>query len=541
MSIQRSPFREWLANRIYKSPSAIAEFYSDPTGEVGERFPKWNLPDLYKMAESSWVLQEIYRVIIQETMRSGWTIEPKYGSKCGDCESEFEEKEIEVCPTCGSKDFKHPDPVQYAKANNLITSQNSNLQSFDNVMSSVIYHDLVADDWYISVGYAYVKSLKTYKPKEVFVEDPRNFKVLADDRGRIGDKTIWFCPICYPEKDSQVYKKPGPCPKCGIPLQNPAYEQRITNDITNLFTVNQVVHGSTYRVLPYLFGAPRMVSMWEILSTLRSMDAWFYDTYKNGKVAQIINFPGYTPDQVKGITTLISQKEQELKSVDPMYGDSRPERKLKSLVLGSAQPIGVYPIMPDPTQMSSLDFYKMMLQGIAGVYGVQLTFLSMSESGSGLGGGAMGAVRVEVQGRTIEKLQRDKEQVITNQLFPIFGITDWKFKFGPIEKKDELRDAQIAQIKANTALTYVNGGFTVNIDEDGDMEVSGEGERMAPVSPFGGGGEGDGEEEGEKKKPPKKRPSGKTPAKPKESGTSRREIQGTSTERTPYGPRGAEK
>lgn len=527
---------------IYKAPSVVAEFDTS-SGGPAERYPKWNLPDMYKMAESSWVLQQIFRVIIQEVMRSGFKVEPKFENKCEACGSEFSEKEIKECPNCGSNEFKQPQPKQMAKLNNLLNKPNSSRQSFRDLLSSSIYHDLVADNWYMSIAYAPVKSLKTFAPKEIFVEDPRNFFVLANDRGQLGDPSIWFCPTCYPEKDNNTHDKSGKCPRCGMPLKIAAYKQQIGNDVKNYFDVEQVVNGSTYRVYPYMFGNPRMVSIWEILHIARSMDAWFYDTYKNGRVAQIVNFPGYTPDQVKGISALVKQKETELSSTDPLYGDARPERKLKSLFLGSAQPIGVYPLMPDPTQMSALDYYKLLLQGIAGVYGVQMMFLAMPEGGSRTGGGAMGAVRVEIQNRTIERIQHDKEDVLNNQLFPIFGVTDYVFKFNPLEKKDELRDAQIAQIKSNTALTYVNGGFDVSIDEDGNMEVSGKGERPQMVSPFGGGGGGDPDEEEKPggKKPGNKKPTGRTPQKPKESGSSMREIQGTTTERTPAGTRSADK
>jgi len=515
----RPTVRQWLSNVLYKAaPSVILEFNGgDPKAE--SRYPKWNLGDLYKMAEGSWVLQEMYRVIIQEVMRVGWDIEPKYGNKCTACGSEFEESDLDECPMCEASTFKKPDPKQLVKARRLLDVPNSSRQTFRDILSSILYHDLVADDWYISVAYAPVKGLKSWRPKEIFVENPVSMHIVETDRGQLGSPTRWFCPICYPDKDSQEHDKPGKCRICGIQMDMVTYEQKIGNESTNLFGIDQMVRGSTYKLLPYSFGSPRMVSIWEILHIMRSMDAWFYDTYKTGRVAQIINFPGYTPDQVKSISTLVKQKEQELASTDPIYGDARPERKLKSLFLGSAEPIGVYPIMPDPTQMSALDYYRMIIQGIAGVYGIQVMFVAMSESGGRAGGGAMGAIRVEVQNRTIERIQKDKEDAITNQLFPIFGITDYKFVFNDLEKKDELRDAQIMQIKSNTALTYVNGGFDVSIDEDGDLKVSGEGER-AQTTAFGEG-----------------RPSGETVAKPKESGTSRREIKGTTTERKPYGPK----
>jgi hypothetical protein len=261
-----------------------------------------------------------------------------------------------------------------------------------------------------------------------------------------------------------------------------------------------------------------MVSIWEILQGLKSMDAWFYDTYKNGRVAQIINIPGYTPEQIKATTTMIREREQQMDSIDPTTGKERPSRRLKSIILGSGQPITVHPMMPDPDQMGALEYYRMIIQGIAGVFGVQLIFISQEQS---RGSSNTSSIRIEVQNRTIEELQRDKEATINSQLFPIFGITDYVFEFGDLEKKDELRDAQIMQIKSNTASTFVNAGFEVKIDEDGDVEVKGEvdGATRPIINPFG------------------MRPDGATPAKPKESEGSTGLIEGTTTERKPFGPR----
>lgn len=509
-----------LTNRIrdvfYKAPSVIFELSTE--SEAKMRDPKWELAELYDRAESSWALQQLYRVIISEVKRPGWDVKFKFKKKCNVCGVEFNEA-VDECEICKSDDLREPDAKHLQKARKLLKTPNSHRQSFGDILGSIIYHDLVADDWYISVSYAPVKSLKTWAPKEIFVEDPRYFKVVSDDRGRIGSKE-WFCPICYPEKDgARVYDKEGRCAKCKTPLKNTAYVQKISGDITNRMGVDQAVHGSTYRILPYIYGAPRLVSVWELVWTLAAMDGWFFDTYQTGKVAKIINFPGYAPDQVRALAQMIKSREQQFDSVDPLRGRTRPKRTLRSLFIGSNAPVGVYDIMPDPAKMQALDYYKVALQGICGVYGVQAIFISFIEGGKA---GTTPAMQIEVQNRTIQEIQRDKEEVITEQLFPIFGIMDVKFEFGDLEAKDEMRDAQIEQIKSNTAMTWRNAGFDVKITDEGKLEVTGEVEGAPPMSEVLGGG-----------------PTGDTPPKPKESGASRREIEGTTTEREPHGPREA--
>ena len=105
-------------------------------------------------------------------------------------------------------------------------------------------------------------------------------------------------------------------------------------------------------------------------------------------------------------------------------------------------------------------------------------------------------------------------------MLPRFGITDWLFKFNPIEQKDELREAQIRQIDANTLVTLRNAGFDVRFNEYGKLVI--------PTEPTLTSGE----------MPAKKRPKGKTPQKPKVSDASGRIIEGTTVERWPHGTRG---
>ena len=72
-----------IRDRIAKSPSVIYEFHGQP--EAKERKSKWDLIKLYDKAEGSWILQEIYRTIIQEVKRPGWDVEFKFKKKCKTC------------------------------------------------------------------------------------------------------------------------------------------------------------------------------------------------------------------------------------------------------------------------------------------------------------------------------------------------------------------------------------------------------------------------------------------------------------------------
>lgn len=476
-----------VRNLFRKAPSVVAQFV-DHT-EPRPRSPDWSPQLIYQMFDSSWILQTIARVKIHEMKRPGWQIYPRFRTKCESCLSEFQ-TDVTECPRCKSL-TRTPDWNQLAVANMILKTPNSSRQSFGDILGSITYHDIVMDMWYISAAYApvYIKDQATekfvktddYIPKEIYVEDSKFIQVMADDRGRIRSNE-WFCPICFPESDPEgAYPKPGACKMCGRPLVMTAYVQKIGNEVKNRFGLDQMAHGSTFKVLPNYFGAPRAISVWDILKTLKAMDEWFFDTYRSGKLGKIINFPQYDPDQVKAMAIKLRETEAAMDEIDNITGEARTRKGARNLMIGSAEPIGVHDVINSPKDMMMLEYYLLGIRAVCGVFGVQPIMISLQEEK----GGQMPYLKIEVNNRDIEELQRDKEESINEQLFPIFSVIDFVIKFGDLEKKDELRDAQIAKLRAETVKLYVDSGFKVFVDKEGRVRL-GEG---AATPEEGGGNE----------------------------------------------------
>ena len=223
---------------LQKAPSIIAEFSSvhDPTA----RPPKWNPAMLYQRFEKSWVLQQIARTIIQEVKRPGWSVQPKFATKCLECAGDFPTK-TDKCPRCGGK-VREPDWKQMGIAEALLDKPNSSRQSFGDLLGSSIYHDIVMDMWYLSVAESpvYQKDISTnkfvktgeYKPTELYVEDSQLIQPIMDDRGRLRSGE-WFCPRCWPEIDDDISKAPGKCRVCSGDLMETVYVQKLGNEIKN--------------------------------------------------------------------------------------------------------------------------------------------------------------------------------------------------------------------------------------------------------------------------------------------------------------------
>jgi len=499
---------------LLRKTSVIPEYHMESESKV--RIPEWDLKTLYDVASRSWVLQEIYRAIIQEVKRPGWNIKPKFTLKCEDCGMEYQTN-LKRCEVCGSKNLRPPDLVQKKRALSLLEKPNSNRESFGDIIGSIVYHDLVADDWYLSIEFARAKigSDELFLPKEIRVQNPAFIFPIMDEFGHLGKSDEWFCPFCFHySKNPQIFSRPGVCPSCGGELQETAYVQRVNNEITSRWSVKQMVHGSTYRVLPSVFGSPRAKSLWDIIHILFAMDEWFYDTFREARLEKMVIFEGYTQDKITELIRKVQSEIGTLRTMDARTGRLRTKKNLRTIYLGMDAKAQVIDIGISPEKIQLLDYYKQAITAACGVYGVQPISIAFVEKGKA---GTTPAMQIEVQNRTIREIQRDKEEIFNQQLFPIFGIRDWVFKFNSLEKRDIVRETEVLQGRANAAMTLLNAGFDVWFDEFGELHWS-----SRPVRP-----------------PLSLRPTGALPAKHKISGATGREIQGTTTERQPFGPRPA--
>jgi len=529
---------------IKKSKAVLPQFLLNPG--LAPRRPQWNYPLIYRVSDGSWLLQEIYKVKIQEVKRAGFYFPEKFKSRCEKCDLNFQDT-TEDCPICG-EETRSPDIKQLSILRHLTRNSRADNYVFGDVLGSIVYHDDVADDWYASInplkrplGNGNIEIL----PGTLSVQHSAFIKIVADEFGNIGvdeeGNAQYYCPICYDYKDEYTSNKPKKCPICGMMMEPTAYVQIVGNDIKARWSTRWMIHGSTGRILPSLYGTPKIYSCWEILYTLRAMDQYMFDAYTEGKLAGIINFPGYKQEQVTELQVSIETdiKKRDVQTPDALW---RSKKSPRQLMIGSEKPITFHKVMPDLTAMQSLSYYMVYTQAVCGLHGV--TPISISLKSKELGGGpSFPQIELEVQNKAMKEVMRDKEEVFNAFLLPRYGVTDYLFKFNPLEMKDELREAQIRQTNSHTLMNLRNMGFDVYFNEHGKlviptkptlkMDVNIEVDEEDDENPD--------EEENKgkkKKKKRKKRPKGASAQKPKISESTGAMIEGTSTERYPYGPRG---
>ena len=521
-----SLFNKKTDKTMTKTPQVLPEYYLSERARP--QVQQFNLGRAYQVAANSWVLQEIYRAIIQEIKRVGLQIEPRFKVRCATCGTEYNTLDHAKCLTCGRKRMKEPDYTQRQRLVHLLRRPNSKRETMDDIIRSLIYHDLVADDWYLAIEYAEAPhvdgevefQIPPLIPAEIVVIDSRYISPVVD---RFGNFTSgkWFCPIHWEpiallQMEKQFDKAPGPCDKCGRPMIRVAYVQTVNGLVTAAWGRNQMINGSTNKVSPKILGEPRLKALWNVVLTMQFMDNWFHDTYRQGRISKILNFPGYDQTEVTKISRAIKAENNRQQIADErLQNRRRVERKQRLMMLGSDANLQVLDVDINPKDMALLDYYKLGIQAVAGVYGVQAIFYAYVESGKA---GTTPAMQIEVMNRTTEGIQNEFLTRFNDYVLPIFGITDWVIKFGDLEKKDARRDAEVEHTLANAAATWVSAGFDVWLNEDQDKIIKST-KRILPEEPVS--------------------PTGERRQNQKESDASGREVEGTSTQRKPHGTREA--
>uniref|UniRef100_A0A6M3KIN7 Putative portal protein n=1 Tax=viral metagenome TaxID=1070528 RepID=A0A6M3KIN7_9ZZZZ len=492
-----------IANIEKSTPSIIPSFYMEPEPKI--RVPKYNYPVIYRVGEESWLIQTNIRIVTQEMMKAGWSRIPRFKQKCTSCNSEFQES-VKRCPACDGE-VRGPSLGQ-AKIFDRLTSTPSPNTSFGDFLRSVIYHDLMADDWYVSIIPMKKEGSSELTPAFMRVEDSRYWMPIADEYGNLGINE-YYCPICY--KPDEKESKPGTCKKCGATLLRTSYVQVLDSDIKARSNENWMIHGSTGRVQPELFGKPKIVPVWDLIHAIKAMDEYIYDVFSEGKLSKIINFPGTPQEELDALDMKIKNSLAE-RSIQTMAG-YRPKRSNRTLFLGSESEIKVFDAMPSLTEMNAINHYLIMIQAVCGRFGVQPISLALKSSGER--GSVAPFMQVEIQQSAMQEYERDKEEMFNLFLFPKFGITDWFFKFNPSEKRDLYQEALTDEIKVSTLISLREAGFDATFNEQKEL--------MIPSKPT--------LEAISLKKPASHR------QKPKISDASHDTIQGTTTERFPHGPR----
>jgi hypothetical protein len=309
------------------------------------------------------------------------------------------------------------------------------------------------------------------------VEDSVFMRVCANKNGVLGNDE-WFCPICTKDDPARVYKKGDRCQKHpDIELKETAYVHTVGKDVKARFARDEIIHGIQDAWLPGLYGNTKLVSCLRILMDIIAMDQWNLETYTEGKLAQILVFKGMTQSDVNELLTA-AKAQKDKQETDPVTGDTK--RKLRTLGLGSKDDVTKVDAMPPSEKMQNLDWWKLWREVICSMYGVTPVFVGIVESGKT---GNNPRMQIDVQNNTTEQYQLAIEEPFNETLLPKLGVTDWLFKFNPIESKDEMQEITVLKTKVETVIEASRAGFQAELTDEGEVKISGKPNPPQPIPP----------------------------------------------------------
>jgi len=467
-----------------------APVFGEGGEEAVERNPEYLYPKFMELSKIHWLLRTVFRARIGEALAPKWDIEPRFKLKCSNCGKEYQNPDIKKCEVCGKKKFDKPDSDQYDDFRRLIgmeRGERSRLgegRTFKDFLYSTLWYLMALDDFYWEIGHTKVFDTETKKIKRV----PRGVRVLdgsitfpvMNEYGQF-TSTEYFCPVCYKEQriknsndpvfdlrlsDPQVNPNDPRCPICKEPLAQTAYTQKLDGKVVARFTKDEVIHGSSGRVDPDIFGMSKIIAAVKLLYCIDYYDEYNLQITSHGHANQILGIEGADKNKAEEIRAHIQNQLQSKTRRDARTGESEFSLEPIMVIIGLDQGKRIIPvdISPNLSEMQSIEFYRLYVEKVAGIFGVTPIFINTGEGDKSPSGSR---TTIEVQNRTTKQDHGDVEDPFNDFLLPKLKITDWVLRFGKIESRDELRDKQIILTNAQAVSLLLAAGFEVDLSEDG--------------------------------------------------------------------------
>lgn len=420
----------------------------------------FNPLNLYYLYIASADLNSIIFKHVSKVLRRGFTIEPKFLSKCRKCGKEYKHV-VEKCD-CGGEIYS-PSSIEKDRLTKMLEdSCNQNDETLHFVMLEFLTALDIFDDAYLVLQKEYLfDKEKTHivleKTKNIYTTTPLFMRMIANERGVKGTK--WFC-LNHRET---LCNEPGKCAECGLPLYEAFYASvstpmAFTGDGEFYYAKTEVLHYSMYSP-SRLYGLSPLIPLYDDLITLILMVRYIGSYYRFGRSPR-----GIVWSKTANTESFLEIWNQVLLKIqsDPLY------------IPAIAFPSG----FSGEGEQSSLNFLKLndtiselqynetrneLRRKVAAYYG--LSNLSINDT-TGVGG-----MNQETQQLAVEDVQLSLFTNLANKhLFPKLlkniGITDHKLVLLSPSPRDERRELDLDSKRLEIAERFSRLGVKVNYDSD---------------------------------------------------------------------------
>ena len=454
------------------------------TREPIATIPRFNQAELLNISKNHWLIRTIVRIRVEDIISAGGDIEPRYRKKCKKCGKEYQTSDVDKCDVagCDGKEFVEPAIEQYRDFTALVRTP-SPQKDWDTFVRSTLHYGLALDEFHWEIA-----QVKTYDPetgkygrqsaKEIRVLDSSTIKPIINAYGDLGGHE-WFCPLCYEDAyiengvdefvDIRQYtqaKQPiPPCKRCGGELQPTAYVQDIKGRIVARWTKDEIVRDTPNSIDPEWFGLSCIVPAIKHLYIIDFMDSYNLQVYSQGDVGSVVVFPDTDDAEVQELRTKLDNQLRQRIYRDVITGKSEPTLQILTAMIGikaGKEPKRIA-LMETLDKLQSIDYYSLYVEKVCGVFGVIPTFSQAAQQGDS----KRLNITYMVPNATTRASMKNFEEAFNNKLLPKLGITDWVWKFGKVESKDLLREAQIKQTNIMAVSVAIGAGFDVEMEPDG--------------------------------------------------------------------------
>ena len=450
--------RDRLSNLIRRRTPTPVEKEVFNLGIQEAKHPQHILgPVIYNVADQSVVVRTCITQLKTEIFRRGYMWEKAFYKKCVSCGEEYQ-SEVDECSSCGSFDFRGPDPMQKKYAEKMVNGYvNKSDQLFVDVLKEIERDLNIADDAYlIFVKEYYVDELgniKLHKVKELYRGDPLTMYIDVDEDGDRG--TAHY--TCVTHRDVYTEDPYEQCPECNASLHPIVYTNRVHGK-EQYYIDGEVVHMSKFSP-SRLYGTSPIITLWSHITTLIAMENYINTSYSKARTPK-----GILAVQTNNMESLIRywRGVKEKLEKDPHY---IPIMGIETEAGGRGD-VKWVPFMQSLKEMDYTAVKDDLRTRIGAFYGISPIFQADNTAGGGLNNEGL---QITVTNRTVELAQ----SVYNKYVFPFmekqFGITDWKIRLLRSEEEDDTAALRRRETEVNIAGQMKNLGFDVDMDEDGNF------------------------------------------------------------------------
>lgn len=435
-----------------------------------------DFPLLELYAENHPFLTVIHGAVNRSVIKNGWGSRAIFAVKCPKCGTKYKEP-VDSCTTevngkvCGRKRLRAPDWDQRKRLDAFIQDPNRDDEMKD-IIESLLKHLLATANAYISI------STLVKQEVVIYVENSASMYIAASKKARLGNGD-YFCPKCFGRAMNGKYEvvdpQGGECKLCGTALKETAYlhKEKYGGRVDARWGREEIIHFNSAPKLPFLYGMSKIPPILIQLRSASAMMRFNFNNYAMARIAMIIALEGSSVEEGNKLALAIQQQENDLNTQTAfLQRVGMVARSLRLLFLGSKKGIKVHQAMPDNKAMQSLEWMDWWyVKMVAAQYGVQPVYINVPATGSG--GGYFQRMQVAVHAETTAHYQKILEKPINEELLSVMGITDWEFRFNPIEPKDEREEAQIWREKIAAGQAATNAGLKAELNDDGELKISG--------------------------------------------------------------------